>query len=111
MSDILPKQSGKTSPLNAIRTNYLANINMTRIGHHAGRLLFRSCLGRSKLFGKNASGLSGHIKIKKIRSIWKNKTVQINLGVFGEFKDILKTHTITAAKTGQTVLVAESQTT
>lgn len=111
MSDILPKQSGKTSPLNAIRTNYLANINMTRIGHHADRLLFRSCLGRSKLFGKKCIRPVRPHQNQKIRSIWKNKTVQINLGVFGEFKDILKTHTITAAKTGQTVLVAESQTT
>ncbi len=65
MSDILPKQSGKTSPLNAIRTNYLANINMTRIGHHAERLLFRSCLGRSKFFGKKCIRPVGHIKIKK----------------------------------------------
>lgn len=113
ISDMLQKQSGKqitvkqTAP-NEIGANYLVNIDMTLIGHGADHLLFKYHLGwGASLLAKSASGLFGNIKTKKLSIDMEKQTIQINLSVFGEFKDILKTHKITAAQIEQTVLVVD----
>ena len=113
LSAMLKKQSGKTITFtqtapNTLRTRYLIEMTLVLNDHSDDTLQFAYQLGwGASLLAKSTAGLFGHIRTQKLSVNAQAQTLSIHLAAFAEFRPVLQTHKIAAAKIENSVLVVD----
>lgn len=113
IGDMLTKQSGssitftQTAP-DKVCVRRFVKIDFALVGHDGDSLLFRYSLGfGAGLLAKSAAKLLGNIQTKKLSPDAEQQTLRIHLSAFGEFKRVLHTYKIAAARIENAALVVD----